>query len=574
MKLGMTRLVSGGIVVVLLVVGVFTALALDSDSGRIDVEAVSVMDGNIMLSGLMYRAKSATAEDPSPAIVLAHGISSSKEMMSSIGLELARRGYVALCLDLFGHGKSQGAIVDGQKEPSFGVYAAIQYLKSRPFVNSSAIGLIGHSLGAGAVRAAAFRDSQISALVLIAGGLGNLVDGEQYGILNSTFPRNLLVVVGKYDVLFDLNELTTKELPEAFGTQNVSPTVLYGNFSSQTARKLVVPLTTHLFEIVDPSVISESISWMQGALGESIVQGDPKRQFVYLEREVAIAGALVGLVGLTCILFYPVSRLMKAKSWDDVSNPEKGTSGRWILCAVWGAVNIALFVPMFAVGSVILLPPLIFGASVAWWMLGSGTVGLLLLAKFSGRIIGRKISLKEAVTNSLSKETLVTATTLFLILFLLTTLLTVTLNFNIRIISPIFRDLSSVYRAAVFPMFVPFFLPYFVAEGMYFHKLTNHSTMKLNSYGKLRDYALTISGKIFPFILLLGVQYVIKMTLDVWMLPTFLGFLLEFLWLIVPIFAIASNFSWWLYNKTGNVFPGAFFNALLMSWIASVVFPV
>ncbi len=158
-------------------------------------------------------------------------------MMSSLGLELARRGFVVLCLDLLGHGQSGGTVQDGVNEPSFGVTAAVQYLKAQPFVNSSAIGLIGHSLGGGAVRAAAAEDGQIEAVVLIAGGLGDVAQGPEYGTLNSTFPKNLLVIVGKYDVLFNLTDLAAKVLPSAFGTnQTVVPNVLYGGFESQTAR--------------------------------------------------------------------------------------------------------------------------------------------------------------------------------------------------------------------------------------------------------------------------------------------------------------------------------------------------
>lgn len=114
-----------------------------------EVKTVSIMDGGVELSGLLYLPINASAQNPCPAVVLAHGISGSKEMMSGIELELSKHGFVVLCLDLFGHGGSGGSVRQGTDDPSFGVLSALKYIRSQPFVNSSAIGLVGHSLGAG-----------------------------------------------------------------------------------------------------------------------------------------------------------------------------------------------------------------------------------------------------------------------------------------------------------------------------------------------------------------------------------------------------------------------------------------
>ena len=572
-RISLNNLVSAVMLTALLSLGVFASLALNSESGTIDVKTVSITDRNIELSGLLYKPKSAATDSPAGAIVIAHGISGSKEMMSSIGLELARKGYVCLCLDLYGHGKSQGTINDGQKEPSFGVYAAIQYLKSQPYVNTSMLGLIGHSLGAGAVRAAAFKEPQISALVLIAGGVGEVTQGQQYGVLNSSYPRNLLVIVGKYDILFEINDLTAKQLPAVFGTQQVIPEVLYGSFSSQTARKLLLPPTTHLFEPIDQTVISESIDWMQKTLGKNPAHKDSDMGFVYPQREAAVAIALAALVGLTCLSFFPIGGLIKADFHRIPTRTLSASSKKWRLYGIWAMLNLALFVPMFAVGSAVPFPPLVFGASIAWWTMSTGLIGLTLLAKFSEKMVGRKIRIREELTASFNQKDLFTSIILFAFLFTITTLLAVLFNFNFRVISPILRDLSSANRALLFPAFIPFFVSYFVAESLYMHKLTNMRTREESNWLNLRNYVSTILGKIFPFVLLLCLQYIPQISFGIWVFPSFLGFLLELFWLIIPIFAIASSFSWWFYNKTENVVYGALFNALLMSWIAAAVFP-
>lgn len=55
-------------------------------------------DKGKQISGLLYRPNKATIENPLPAIILAHGISSSKQTLSGIALELARDGFVTLAI--------------------------------------------------------------------------------------------------------------------------------------------------------------------------------------------------------------------------------------------------------------------------------------------------------------------------------------------------------------------------------------------------------------------------------------------------------------------------------------------
>jgi len=227
---------------------------------------------------------------------------------------------------------------------------------------------------------------------------------------------------------------------------------------------------------------------------------------------------------------------------------------------------------MFAVGSAVPFPPLVFGSSIAWWMMSTGLIGLAFL-KFSEKTVGGKIRIREELTASFNQKGLFTSIVLFAILFAVTTLLAVLFNFNFRIISPILRDLSSANRALLFPAFIPFFLSYFVAESLYMHKLSDRNPSELSNWLNIRNYISTILGKIFPFVFLLCLQYIPQVAFGIWIFPSFLGFLLELFWLIIPIFVIASSFSWWFYNKTGNVVYGALFNALLMSWIAAAVFP-
>jgi dienelactone hydrolase len=576
MKSTQVRIVAAIIFVLVFLMGTSTAILLNSDFGKLAVSTVVINDGDKELSGLLYRPAYASADNRVPAIVIAHGISESKDMMSSLGLELSRRGFVVLCLDLLGHGHSGGTVEDEINEPSFGVIAAVQYLRYQPFVNSSAIGLIGHSLGGGAVRAAAAEDGQIDAVVLIAGGLGDVAQGPEYGTLNLTFSKNLLVVVGKYDVLFNLTELAAKELPLAFGTnQTVVPGVIYGDFHSQTAKKLLTPTTTHLFEPLDPTVITQTIVWMQNtfktaAASETKLDTD----LIYLEREVAILAAIVGLFGIVFLAFFPITRCIGSKAQKNAPAKRFATLGNWRAYIVWDALNLALFLPMVFVGFAIAFPPLIFGASIAWWMLVTGILGLILLAKNLPKLFISKIGLKETLQRTFDRKNWLIAIVLIVILFLVASLLETLFVLNLRIIAPLFQAIASVRRLGAFLAFLPFSLAYFAAEGLYLHEFIDKTQQRQQgNWVDLRNCVKTVLIKIAPFLAVICLQYLPKVFLNVWILPGTFGFLVEFLWIIIPIFIITTACSWWFYKNTGGVGTGAVFNALLLAWIASVVFP-
>mgnify|MGYP002230830005 FL=1 len=60
-----------------------------------------------LLSADLWIPANATAENKAPAVVTVEGWYNNKEMQDAYTLELARRGYVVLTLDLHGHGNSE-----------------------------------------------------------------------------------------------------------------------------------------------------------------------------------------------------------------------------------------------------------------------------------------------------------------------------------------------------------------------------------------------------------------------------------------------------------------------------------
>ena len=94
----------------------------------------------------LFVPKTATAENPAPAIVCSHGGTNMLELQMPFYVELARRGYVVIAMDMAGHGESDNAIND-LTGGSLGMLAAVEYLMSMPEVDETNIGITGHSYG-------------------------------------------------------------------------------------------------------------------------------------------------------------------------------------------------------------------------------------------------------------------------------------------------------------------------------------------------------------------------------------------------------------------------------------------
>lgn len=154
-----------------------------------------------------YVPKNATAKNPAPCIIGAHGWNNSKEMQLSNIVELTKRGFVVVVVDLAGHGRSDAAAVD---ESGWGkgntecTLAATEYAMSLNYVDVNHVGVTGHSAGNLAL---AYTISQINAkgskkhissFFCPAGTMAALTLSKVPGLSNKFL---LGVAAGKYDEL-------------------------------------------------------------------------------------------------------------------------------------------------------------------------------------------------------------------------------------------------------------------------------------------------------------------------------------------------------------------------------------
>jgi len=541
--------------------GIWISYQLNTDFGLLEVFTISIPAGDLQLSGLLYVPSEAHPDNPRPAVVLTHGISSSKETVSGIALELARRGIVSLAFDLPGHGDSEGGL--GMADPSMGMNAAVDYVESLPYVDRGLIGVAGHSLGAGAARATSFT-KDITASAFIGGGTGE--EHRQEGALTQSSPRNLLVAVGRHDVLFDIDTLF-EDLQPIFGIATpVEPGITYGNLSSGQARKLVVAPTIHLLEPLDATIVSEVVGWFMEAFDSHSGRDQSSNKTTYIWRELAILLSLMACIGIV----FPLSRIARNQIEPlQLGKPRdqyKILSGRKVLL-LWGGLGVVSFLPFMGLGAMIPFPPQLFGSSMAWWLLSMGVAGALLLRIVASRSLQSDLKLRELVTSSFKKTDVLIASGLVMLLYLVGVSVEELTSLNLRIYVPILNTLMPVGRAVVFPSYVPFFLCFFFVEGLYLHVLRKGSGQEYS------DLFRVLAIKLIPYLAVLGTQYVPMYTLNLRLFPGLLGFFLEFIWAIVPLFAISTACSWWLHRVTGRIGAGAIFNSLLIAWVSASLFP-
>ncbi|QZD86180.1 alpha/beta hydrolase family protein [Qipengyuania psychrotolerans] len=142
-------LIVAGFAIVL--AGAFLAHTIRTTDGTTVQDIRFTGTNGTVMSALLYVPKNATADTPAPGVLAVHGYINSRETQDGFAIEFARRGYVVLSLDQTGHGYSGGAAFSN----GIGGPDGLKYLRSLPMVDTTQIGLEGHSMGGWTVLAAA-----------------------------------------------------------------------------------------------------------------------------------------------------------------------------------------------------------------------------------------------------------------------------------------------------------------------------------------------------------------------------------------------------------------------------------
>ncbi len=119
----------------------------------------------VRIAGALF--KRAALQEAVPGVVVVHGLTSYKENLNRLSVELARHDFVVLSIDLRDHGSSTGESTFGlpDAEPE-DVAHAVEFLRKQSGVDSRRMAIVGHSFGGMVALTAASKPStQVNATV-------------------------------------------------------------------------------------------------------------------------------------------------------------------------------------------------------------------------------------------------------------------------------------------------------------------------------------------------------------------------------------------------------------------------
>ena len=108
------------------------------------------------------------AGEGAPALAIVHGWGGNAELMLPLAAPLHRAGYALLFFDARCHGRSDEDSFASLPRFAEDLGAAVDWLRGRPEVAAERVGVIGHSVGAGAALLLASRRHDLAAVISLA----------------------------------------------------------------------------------------------------------------------------------------------------------------------------------------------------------------------------------------------------------------------------------------------------------------------------------------------------------------------------------------------------------------------
>ena len=538
---------------VLILGGSFLASSIQTSGGKVAVTEVRIpAEQGVTVSGLLYMPKTATAATPAPAVLVSHGYINTREMQSPFAIELSRRGYVVLAMDMTGHGYSGGIVGTAD----FGGPAALRYLRSLPQVDKANVGMEGHSMGGGPVMAAALAEPD--------GYRSIVLEGSTPGMLRAKAPpnpKNLALVFGGFDEFAPMmwgvpkgsDVETSKRLRKLFGT--TGPVVegqVYGDIAAGTARRLTNPPVTHPWEHFSQSGVGDAVDWFQMTIPAPAAK--PPSDQVWLTKEIGTLIAFVGMVGLIVATFDLLLGFAPFAALNEPAQPvvERRDGRWWLSLAISAALPALTYFPLMEVGQRFfpMAPfPQWIQNQLLVWALGTAAISLLI-----GLVLKRRptFSNRWALSAGAAVATMAVA---YLSLVLVDAVFKVDYRFWVLGLKPL-----NAARAAEVPAYLVLWTLFFLVT---IRGLTANIAVKGESLLASIGWAKVAMAT--GFLVLVVWQYATLFATGVLATPK------EPLNVIVaiqfvPLLAVIGVIGAFTYRRTNSYVPGALICALLISW--------
>lgn len=542
---------------VLLFVGSIAAHLVQTTNGVTikDVRFVGA-NGNLQ-SGLLYVPEGVTAEAKAPAILAVHGYINTREVQSGFAIEYSRRGYVVLSIDQTGHGYSEGAAFSA----GFGGPAALQYLRSLDIVDVDNIGMEGHSMGGWTVLAAAATyPDDYKSIVLEGSSVGAPFAAEG----TADWPRNVSVVFSAYDEFSSLMWGVDKaddvekspKLMAFFSSETpVEEGKIYGDLATGNARILWQPPVTHPGDHLSRAAIGHSVDWFAQTLNGA--RPLPADNQIWFYKEFA---TLIGLLGFVLLILGTLNGLLSLPWLRDlqatpVDAAHTTRGAKWWGIFLFSALfPVANYYPLFTLAESLFpasaLLPQTITSQVAFWAVINGAVAGL---------VGLVIRTQPVVFPINIARSLVLAGAAVFVAYLSAVIVDFFLKVDFRFWFVGVKLLTAERFVTALVYLVPFTI-YFVLAMRALHGGLSVAGQSLRA-----TYTLNALALMGGFLVFLIMQYAALFSNGILLTPSEpLNTIVMFQF--VPLLLTAAIISTFLYQRTASYLPGAFANALLVTW--------
>lgn len=588
-----TRLIAIVLLLLLAVAGGLLAQRAQRGFADVHITELTVMTPqNVPMVMKLYRPGWVDSAHPAPGILALHGYQSEKDATVLFGAtELARRGFVVLAPDHFGHGDSTAKGV----APAIlsGAQYAYDTLRALPFVNPRALGVFGHSTGAVYAVSLAEAHPEIGAIVALSGNGG----APQIPQL-----RNYLLVQGHAEEIPVYREKTfpiagLDKHParlKAFGREQegvIEWNTTYGSFADGSARRAELVYGTHLGVMISPAANAAVVNWFHQAFGDQINAAHwlPPDQQVY---RWTIVGGLIMAVALLLslapvldlVLRWPALRpaIIGEGTW-------QGPRGRGRLGFVLLSIAASMVLwPVFTqwgggkdpVAGALPIFPLEMGNGILVWLVASCVLTALLVALWRWRGAGRGENARTLGLLGPGPQPwcgvwagVGVALALLVWLLLVTALLRWAGLGDVRVIWPLLRGLTTERAAFLLPYGVVIALFFFIVNG-----LSASVVGRVPAAGR-SDLRLWLARTGWTSLALVGglvilglIQFVPLMGgatagMDALGLPQFSGRWSMMLWVVVPQFLMLIAVTTWVQVRSRSIWAGTMLGAMLFTWM-------
>ncbi len=196
-----------------------------------------------------------------PAVVIAHGLAGSRQLMEAFALTLAHAGYTVVSFDFQGHGRNPvpmsgdigriGETTARLVAETADVIDAASALTDAP----GPVALLGHSMASDIVIRQAIADDRVAAVVAIS----------MYSkAVTAVEPERLLIVSGEWEARLRAAALEALRLVDADAEEGVT----VQDPAAKTLRRAVVaPLVEHVGVLYSRTSLEEARTWIDAAFG-------------------------------------------------------------------------------------------------------------------------------------------------------------------------------------------------------------------------------------------------------------------------------------------------------------------